>query len=124
MLHWYRLAHLTREEPIRTSSDHSHLIATHRGSSTGSLSPEQRHKLFWLGLIEAIPLFAGGVFSIYTDSKLLAVIAALIAIILTALVCWLLRHQVPLTRIELATPRPNQSLQPTASRRNSFVFDD
>jgi hypothetical protein len=119
MLHWYRLAHLRREEPFRTSSDHSHLIATHRGSSTDSLSPEQRDKLFWLGLIEAIPLFAGGVFSIYTDSKLHAVIAALIAIILTALVCWLLRHQIPLTRIELATPRPNQALEPTAKRSNA-----
>ena len=118
MLHWYRLAQLRREERSHTSGEHSYLIATHRGSPTASLSPQHRQKLFWLGLIEAVPLFAGAVFSIYTDSKLHAVIAAVVAMVLTALVCWLLRHQVPLTRIELSTLRPNQSLEPTAGRRD------
>jgi hypothetical protein len=45
-------------------------------------------------------------------------LAALVAMLLTALLCWLLRHHVPLTRIELSTPRPNQSLEPTAGRRD------
>jgi hypothetical protein len=107
MLHWYRLAQLTRDDRPHTSGDHSHLIAPHPGSRPLSLPPQQRKKLFWLGLIEATPLFAGGVFSIYTDSKLHAILAALIAIFLTALVSWLLRHHVPLTRIELSTRRPN-----------------
>jgi hypothetical protein len=116
MLHWYRLAQLTRDERSRPSGAHSHLVAGRGSSPTGSLSRQQKEKLFWLGLIEATPLFAGGMFSVYTDSKLYAVIAALVAMLLTALVCWLLRHQVPLTRIELSTPRPNQTLEPTASR--------
>ena len=128
MLHWYRLMRATREESSRPTAP-SQLIASGplppKGTSvadmpeqrlTGSLTPEQREKLFWLGLIEATPLFAGGVFSAYTDSKLYAVIAALVAIVLTALVCWVLRDQVPLTRIELSTQRPNQPLEPTASR--------
>jgi hypothetical protein len=122
MLHWYRLAQLRREGRSHTSDEHSHLIATHGGSSTASLSPQQRQKLFWLGLIEAAPLFAGGAFSSVTDSKLHAVIAALVAMVLTVLVCWLLRHRVPLTRIELSTPRANdESLEPTAGRRDAQI---
>ena len=111
MLHWYRLARLRREERSHMSGEHSHLIATHRGSPTASLSAQQRQKLFWLGLAEAVPLFVGGVFSVYTDSKLHAVTAALVAMVVTAIVCWLLRHQVPLTRIELSTPRPDRPLE-------------
>jgi len=141
MLHWYCLA----EEMLRSrSSRHAGpgLAALYVGSPesdeasqplwkivltkreqtfpdfwpTASLSPELREKLFWLGLIEATPLFAGAIFGIFTDSEPQAVVAALVALVLTALVCWLLRNHVPPTRIELAPPGPNQSLQPTAGR--------
>jgi hypothetical protein len=124
MLHWYRLAQLSHDERSCRPGDHSHLIATDHASPTASLSRQQRDKLFWLGVIEAIPLLAGGVFSVYTDSKLQAILAAIVAIILSALVCWLLRHQVPLTRIELSTQRPNQSLEPTAGRSVTSLSDD
>jgi len=142
MLHWYRLA----EETLRSRSSSRHagpgLAALYVGSPesdeasqplwkivltkreqtfpdfwpTASLSPELREKLFWLGLIEATPLFAGAIFSVFTDSEPQAVVAALVALVFTALVCWLLRNHVPPTRIELAPPGPNQSLQPTAGR--------
>src|ERR1700730_1133580 len=116
MLHWYRLARMTREECSRISGAHSHLIAGRGKSPTASLSRQQRKKLFLLGLAESAPLIGGGIFSITTDSAGQAMLAAIIAIFLTALLCWLLRHHVPLTPIELSTPRPNQSLQPTAGR--------
>ena len=116
MLHWYRLARMTREERLRALSAHSHLIAGRGSSPASSLSPEQRQKLFLLGLAESAPLFGGGIFSIYTDSAPQAMLAAVIAMLATALLCWFLRHRVPLTRIELTTLRPNQALQPTAGR--------
>lgn len=103
MLHWYRLARATRAERHGSSAAYDPLIPNHRASPTASLSPQQRKKLFWLGLVEAVPLTGGAVFSIYTPSRPQAMLGAVIAIVLTALVCWLLRHQVPLTRIELST---------------------
>src|SRR5438128_259153 len=140
MLHWYRLAQATRAERRCSPAAHSQLIAgdpsVPSGSTpaeqretllTASLTPEQRQKLFWLGFIEAAPLLAGAGFSIRADSAAQSVIAAVVGLALTALICWLLRSQVPLTRIELshsaaqerqalseATPRPNKSLEPTA----------
>ena len=67
---------------------------------TASLTSEQLQKLFWLGFIEAAPLFAGGGYSIHTGSKLHAIIGVLVGIALTSIICWCLRHQTPLTRIE------------------------
>jgi hypothetical protein len=117
MLHWYRVA---RKIAYRHShSADSCLVAEPPAQPTrlegdgpdltGSLSPQQRAKLFWLGLAEAAPLIASGVFGIYTDSKLQAVIAAPLAIVLTALLCWLLRHHVPPTRIELCHAKAEPS---------------
>jgi len=100
MLHWYRLARLKQQ--LQLISGHA--------SPTGSLTRQQQLKLFWLGLIESAPLIAGGIFSVYTDSKEYALIAALIAIALTGIICWLLRHQVPLTRIELSPASPGWSV--------------
>ena len=143
MLHWYRLADETFRSHSSSrqagsgvavlclgspESDEAsqHLFGKDRTRDarakipgfwpTESLSPQQRQKFFWLGLIEAVPLFAGGAFSICTDSNRQAVIAALVAMVLTALICWLLRDQVPPTRIELSASGPNRALQPTAGR--------
>jgi hypothetical protein len=112
MLHWYRLARVTRAERSRTSAAQAHLIEGRGASPTASLSRQQRDKLFLLGLAEAAPLLAGGVFSIYTDSAAETMFAVPIAMLLTAFLCGLLRHQVPVTRIEFSadTPRPNQAL--------------
>ncbi len=71
---------------------------------SASLSPQQWKKFFWLGLVEAAPLVVGGGFSTSTDSKLYALIAAVAALAGTAIVCWLLRDRVRLTRIELSAP--------------------
>jgi len=142
MLHWYRLAGETLRARSLARQAGCGIVAHQRGlaetdeasepfwkivltkcaktdfdlSPTASLSPELREKLFRLGLIEATPLFAGAIFSVFTDSEPQAVVAALVALVFTALVCWLLRNHVPPTRIELAPPGPNQSLQPTAGR--------
>ena len=123
-MYWYRLVQLTQDERSRTASAHLWLTAAGGSSPTASLSRQQRWKLFWLGLAEAAPIIAGAVFSIYTDSKLHAVIAALLAIVLTGIISWLLSHQVPLTRIELSTARPNRVMQPTAEPRTASVSDD
>jgi hypothetical protein len=108
MLHWYRLAEETLQSRTSRRAADSGLIAHGRSSPTASLSPQDRRKLFWLGLIEATPLFAGGVFTIYTDSSMHAMIAALIAIVLTSIVCWSLRHQTPLTGIEFTQTKTHE----------------
>jgi hypothetical protein len=141
MLHWYRLIRAERAERSCSPAARSQIVADGplddpSGSTPAeprerlliaSLTPEQRKKLFWLGFIEAAPLLAGAGFSIRADSAAQSVIAAIVGLALMALICWLLRGQVPLTRIELshsaaqerhalseATPRPNESLEPTA----------
>jgi hypothetical protein len=140
MLHWYRLADemlrprsscqvgsgvgvlwLGSSESDGASQDlfGTYRIRDARGKipdfwPTESLSPEQGQKFFWLGLIEAVPLIAGGAFSICTDSNRQSVIAALAATVVTALICWLLRDQVPPTRIELTASGPNRAVAPTS----------
>jgi hypothetical protein len=123
-MYWYRLVQLTQDERSRPASARLWLTAAGGRSPTASLSRQQRWKLFWLGLAEAAPIIAGAVFSIYTDSKVHAVIAALLALVLTGFISWLLRHQVPLTRIELSTARPNQAIQPTAGPCTASVSND
>jgi hypothetical protein len=118
MLHWYRLAKSTLRSHDSERTAHPALVAHSGGSLTSSLTRQQQAKLFWLGLAESVPLFSGGIFSIYAQSVGQVVVAAALAILGTSIVCWFLRHQVPLTRIELAsqTKRSNQALQPTAGR--------
>jgi len=50
MLHWYRLARATLADRPRSSAVYSPVLPDHRASLSASLSPEQRKKLFWLGL--------------------------------------------------------------------------
>jgi hypothetical protein len=106
MLHWYRLAKQTLRSDDSEHPTHSALVAHRGGSLTSSLSRQQQAKLFWLGLIESVPLFSGGIFSIYAESVAQVAVAAALAILGTSIVCWFLRHQVPLTRIEFATLAP------------------
>jgi hypothetical protein len=80
------------------------LIVGHRQSSD-TIPPEQRGKLWLLGLIESIPIVAGGAFSISTDSATAALIAAGLAFSLTAAICWCFRNHTPATRIELGRIR-------------------
>jgi hypothetical protein len=134
MLHWYRLAEHTLRSHRSSHAADSALVAHGRGSLTSSLSRREREKLFWLGLIESVPLLTGGAFSIYADSVIQIGVAAVLGIVATIVVCWFLRHHVPLTRIEFASHkdnrhdiplklrmRSNKALQPTpkafASRR-------
>ena len=56
--------------------------------------------MFWLGAVEFVPLITGGIVAAYSDSALVAAACAGAAILLTAIVCWCLRHQTPETRIE------------------------
>src|SRR6266849_5565895 len=108
MLHWYRLVYQTLGHHAPAGAWDSGLVAHGGSSSTASLSQREREKLFWLGLIETAPLFAGGVFSIYTDSRVQTIVAAFIAIALTSIVCWCLRRQTPLTRIEFTQTKTHE----------------
>ena len=56
--------------------------------------------MFWLGAAESVPLITGGIVAAYSGSALVAAACAAGAILLTAIVCWCLRHQTPETRIE------------------------
>lgn len=61
--------------------------------------------MFWLGAVESVPLITGGIVAAYWDSALVAAACAGGAFLLTAIVCWCLRHQTPETRIELIPTR-------------------
>src|SRR5918996_130017 len=100
MLHWYRLAKHTLRSRESADAARPGLVVRLGGSHTSSLSREDRAKLWWLGFVEFVPLLAGGIFSIYAQSVIQVVVAAALAILGTSIVCWFLRHQVPLTRIE------------------------
>ena|SRR5881275_1451343 len=117
MLHWYHLARATLADRPRSSAACSPLFPDDRASPSASLSPEQRKKLFWLGLAEAAPLACGAVFSIYTHSAARSILAAVIAMLLTALICWLLRHQIPPTRIELTQTKSHDHVSREATHQ-------
>ena len=113
MRHWFLLAECTLTTGRRSHASESALIADHGGTPCESLSPAQRAKMFWLGAVEAIPLFTGGLVAAHSDSALVAAACAGGAILLTAIICWCLRHQTPDTRIEFA---PAARAQPDATR--------
>ena len=61
--------------------------------------------MFWLGAVECIPLLAGGIIAAFSDTAIAVAACAGGAILLTAIICWCLRHQTPDTRIEFIPPR-------------------
>ena len=71
----------------------------------GAPSDQGRPRLTFLGLIEAAPLVVGGVFSVFTDSAVVAIVAAVLAFTVTAIICWCFRNRTPPTRIEFSGRR-------------------
>ena len=137
MRHWYLLADRSFHAHRRCRIAESAIVA-HRGKSPfASLSPAERQKMLWLGLVESVPLFTGGIFAAYADRAATSAGLAAGAILLCIAICWCLRHQNPATRIELSLTGPrghddseqprersNQSLQLTASRRTTRLSHD
>jgi hypothetical protein len=79
------------------------LVFPHENRSPGDeLPPQDRARMFRLGMIEALPLVAGGVFATFSTTWLDGLFCAAGAIPLSLLLCWCLRHQTPDTRIEIA----------------------
>lgn len=105
MRHWFLLARSTLATERRHRLSDSALIAGHGRTPYESLSPAQRAKMFWLGVVEFIPLLAGGIIAAFFDTAATAVACAGGAILLTAIICWCLRHQTLDTRIEFVPPR-------------------
>ena len=65
--------------------------------------------MFWLGLVEATPLFAGGALSIFSETVAGSTGWAVGAILITVIICWCLRHQTPDTRIELTSMQRHEN---------------
>lgn len=107
MRHWYLLARCGRRAERRASVPASSIIARAGDGPCDSLSSAGREKMFWLGLIEAVPLFTGGIFAADTDSALKGAGFAIAGVAVSILACWCLRHQTPDTRVEF-------SMQPKA----------
>lgn len=70
----------------------------------GNLSPNERRKLAVVGILQMVPLIAGGMVATYTNSAEWAAIAALLAILLAGLIGWCLHGFIPPTRIEVQAP--------------------
>ena len=105
MRHWFLLTQSTLATERRRRPSDAAIIAGHGRTPCESLSPAQRTKMFWLGAVESVPLLAGGIIAAFSDTAVAATACAGGAILLTAIICWCLRHQTPDTRIEFIPPR-------------------
>src|SRR4051812_35172208 len=100
MRHWYLLAKSALAIERSPGRCDAAIIAGYDRGPCESLSPAQRTKMFWLGAVESIPLVAGGIIAAFSDTSTAGAGCAGGAILLTAIVCWCLRHHTPDTRIE------------------------
>ena len=80
------------------------LISRNEKRPDSNLSPNERRKLALVGMIQMVPLLAGGMVAMSTDSTEYAASAALIAIGLAGLIGQCLHRYIPPTRIEVRLP--------------------
>ena len=99
MYHWFLLLSSPRDATARHTSGAALKFFDHDSPLTASLNSSERRRLFWLGAIEFIPALSGGIGASYVESGPIRGSLVVAGLILCALVCWLLRHKTPLTRI-------------------------
>ena len=99
MYHWFLLLRLPRVASAEGHRGAALKFFDHGNELTASLSSAERHKLLWLGAVEFIPLVFGSIGASYVEPGAVrgSVIAA--GFVLCGVICWLLRHQTPPTRI-------------------------
>jgi hypothetical protein len=109
MRHWYLLIESRSKPDQRHCASDAAIVAGRERDPCDGLSPAQRTKMFWLGLVEAIPFVTGGIFAAFSDTVASAAGWAAAALATTAFVCWCLRHQTPDTRIEFSSSAADTS---------------
>jgi len=115
MLHWYRLAK-DWVKPHRKEGATDHFTAMHGPSPLHGLSPSQRARLFLLGGIETLPLALGVGLAGHLEPTIPYFGSVSIALIVSVLACWLLRHHVPPTVIHAVSTGADTSSRKRALR--------
>lgn len=105
MRHWFLLlTHSYRNRRLALGS--SGFVSGGGDSITASLSPRQRLKMSFLGAVESIPTFGSAFAAHEAGTEWLATAIVFTGLGISALLCWALRRQTPLTRIH-ATQKPD-----------------
>src|SRR5436190_14014247 len=107
MYHWFLLFSSPRDASGGPTSGAALKFFDHYSPLTASLNSSERWRLFWLGAIEFIPALSGGIGASYVESAAVRGSLVVAGLILCAVVCWLLRHKTPLTRIYSSGSRTN-----------------
>jgi peroxiredoxin len=120
MRHWYLLAKgLTRPSPRIRSRANSDFVAW-GGPNWSEVTPRRvRARLFALGAVEILPLLSGVGFGRYLEPDIPYAGTAAIGLVLSVLLCWLLRHQTPPTVIHAVSHTPAQTSSPHGSSPGS-----
>jgi len=99
MYHWFLLLSSPCDVTSKNTPDTRLGFVAHDDPFTASLDVSERGRLFWLGLIEFIPALSGGLGATYVESGPARAGLFVAGLLLCAVVCWLLRHRAPVTRI-------------------------
>jgi len=89
-------------EACLSSNSAVQIIAHGKGVRVGELSPGEKWRLFWLGLVEAVPASAGMAAGLTLESTFASAGVIALGVIITVIVTWLLRKKVPELPVELA----------------------
>jgi len=105
MRHWYLIARESvAPRPGAAVSDSSSLAFVEGGgpSPAEGLSPADRRRMFWLGLVESTPLFGTSLIGVSLDTGVSSGEWVAMGCVMTVICCWLLRHRTPATVIHIA----------------------
>jgi hypothetical protein len=107
MYHWFLLLRAPRDPTAAQTLGAALKFFDHGSPITASLNRSERWRLVWLGAIEFIPALSGGIGACYVESGPVRVSLVIAGLFLCAVVCWLLRHKAPLTRIYSSASHAN-----------------
>ena len=105
MRHWYLLARESfapRPGAVVTDGSRLAFMAGGGPSPVHALSPADRRRIFWIGMVESTPLFGTSLIGASVDTGIVPGVWIVSGCILSAVCCWLLRHRTPPTVIHLA----------------------
>ena len=111
MRHWYHLARESvapRPSAAVTHGSNLAFVAGGGPPSGGGLSPADRRRMFWLGMLESTPLFGTSLIGAGLDTGITPGGWIAIGCVMSVAFCWLLRHRTPPTMIHLAEKTQGQ----------------
>ena len=119
MYHWYLL--IRARSPGSQARHTGYGFARCELGSKGRPSPEEQRRLFWMGLVEAVPIAAAYLVACFLGREFVLLVV-LGGVACSALLCWLLRKCAPKTPIGLsvedkpAKPSTRENRPPSAGR--------